>query len=588
LLHSGLHCASAHIVCMHSCAAAQAGAQSVQNMKTPQSEQSDPAVHIDLNLGRFALEIRASGVVSTFEPTVTFKWADPRLFSSPCAGVLDPLLSITAAEMKVQATVADRLDKRSRFWFPDLLIAESVSNNPLSWSFAAAAQPDGLHTLTVVYNVEARQRWLFTYFPFDNQTIVVKGSVPNVRLQLSDSAAFGRTNPVLSGDVSSGGLLPESLEWHPYDDAWIQVSHPSGHGGTQLDHLEVRMLLKRNANVYLVKSLSMGLLVSFSGLLALWLLPTEQTGDRVAGLVVALLIIMTNLQTDLKLGDLTYLIWVDIFNLLQTIILVMALFETIYVHSLIASEKVGLALQVDRIARIAIAFGVWPLSMVSIFIYGLQVDNRVGYPVSLIVAVISIVGVLIGTLVAVQVYLVSQRRRKERVFAQISATHESDPRYAELLECAFRLFDEDESDQLEHKEVKELACRIFPRFSRREINKALQRVIREQSLGDQVSSVEFSGLVVSLNEILQIEEEAQIVPERRRKSSSISALLTAKSMSTRALERPTTPDAARARSLEPPRPGLEQGSMYPASYVGKWFRIAALSRKAKGPKIRPE
>ena len=75
-------------------------------------------------------------------------------------------------------------------------------------------------------------------------------------------------------------------------------------------------------------------LVPLRASLALWMLPTEQTGDRVAGLVVALLIVMTNLQTDLKLGDLTYLIWVDYFNLMQLCVLLIALIQTMVIHRL--------------------------------------------------------------------------------------------------------------------------------------------------------------------------------------------------------------------------------------------------------------
>ena len=43
----------------------------------------------------------------------------------------------------------------------------------------------------------------------------------------------------------------------------------------------------------------------------LWLHPEEMMGDRLAAILVAMLIVVTSLQSDLGLGKLSYLIWVD-------------------------------------------------------------------------------------------------------------------------------------------------------------------------------------------------------------------------------------------------------------------------------------
>ena len=53
------------------------------------------------------------------------------------------------------------------------------------------------------------------------------------------------------------------------------------------------------------------MLVEIGGLLALYMHPGEMTGDRMAQLLVALLIVVTNLQMDLGLGKLTALMWID-------------------------------------------------------------------------------------------------------------------------------------------------------------------------------------------------------------------------------------------------------------------------------------
>ena len=101
--------------------------------------------------------------------------------------------------------------------------------------------------------------------------------------------------------------------------------------------------------VFLIKQLAMAVAIVSGGLLALWLHPTEYSGDRSAWIVVAVLIVMTFLQADLGLGKLYYLIWVDLLNLMFVFILIIALFETMYIHTLIGQRKQKLALSIDRV-----------------------------------------------------------------------------------------------------------------------------------------------------------------------------------------------------------------------------------------------
>ena len=51
--------------------------------------------------------------------------------------------------------------------------------------------------------------------------------------------------------------------------------------------------------------------VTYGGLMALMMQADEMMGDRCAWLVVAVLIVVTALQMDLGLGNLSYLIWVE-------------------------------------------------------------------------------------------------------------------------------------------------------------------------------------------------------------------------------------------------------------------------------------
>ena len=63
--------------------------------------------------------------------------------------------------------------------------------------------------------------------------------------------------------------------------------------------------------------------------MALLMQPGELLGDRCAQLLVAILIVITTLQNDIGLGNLSYLIWVDFFNLMQLMVLLIALAQAL-------------------------------------------------------------------------------------------------------------------------------------------------------------------------------------------------------------------------------------------------------------------
>jgi len=83
----------------------------------------------------------------------------------------------------------------------------------------------------------------------------------------------------------------------------------------------------------------------------MFLNPQEHTGDRAALLIVAFLIVITNLQADLGLGKLHYLIWYDYLNLLVSMLLCVTLIETMLVHQLCHGGHIDAALIIDRVSR---------------------------------------------------------------------------------------------------------------------------------------------------------------------------------------------------------------------------------------------
>ena len=91
--------------------------------------------------------------------------------------------------------------------------------------------------------------------------------------------------------------------------------------------------IRRNPLVYFIKGVLLTIAVVLGSLLtAGYLHPEEHIGDRCAVLFIAFLILITNMQTDLGLGRLTALLWLDIFNVVQLMLVLVACAETILVH----------------------------------------------------------------------------------------------------------------------------------------------------------------------------------------------------------------------------------------------------------------
>ena len=64
-----------------------------------------------------------------------------------------------------------------------------------------------------------------------------------------------------------------------------------------------------------------------------------------------MLIIMTSFAVEARGGQLTYATWSDYFNIVLLCILILGLLESLFVHSLVLSNKTALAHMVDSRAR---------------------------------------------------------------------------------------------------------------------------------------------------------------------------------------------------------------------------------------------
>lgn len=97
------------------------------------------------------------------------------------------------------------------------------------------------------------------------------------------------------------------------------MMHPLDNQGAPIrNQCLMTIQLFRVSLPFVIKSILLTVFIVFGSLcFAVLLHPDELIGDRAAVLFVAFLILATNFQTDLGLGIISYLMWLDVFNGVQ-------------------------------------------------------------------------------------------------------------------------------------------------------------------------------------------------------------------------------------------------------------------------------
>ena len=302
--------------------------------------------------------------------TYTLQWSDPRLFYSPCAGALPNMLSLSfeqgLSDISREAARAERV----RYFVPTLKNGDNNAPGfrPLDeeatfemeasdeWLAGYAGLLNRTHAAANGDKCEYCARWTgdielqqlqplfhFFYYPFDQQTILLSVKVDGAHLY--GCHGTGADSPVLAvlelnEENKNELLLPPTGEWvipGSLSD-YVSVAHPDDRYGRQiLSKCEVRITAKRNPIVFIFRALATnvswgtqthqtlgivpfltssrrGQIIAMFGsiMTALAMHPGEHVGDRAAVLFIAFLIALTNMATtDLGLGKITYLLWVE-------------------------------------------------------------------------------------------------------------------------------------------------------------------------------------------------------------------------------------------------------------------------------------
>ncbi|KAL3926360.1 MAG: hypothetical protein SGPRY_003331 [Prymnesium sp.] len=304
-------------------------------------------------------------VIFVLEFSHSIKFADPRLSTSPCFGALQgrqSILSITETESSDSSRAQMVRDARKFFFYPELRITneylvdageESLVNGilPSQHQLQHFSVWGGGGNKSVCYNcvtintsrrnVKLEQSWKFDFFPFDTP-----------QLTFFVSLDLGNISTACSGLART---ITRVEDWDRSVPTWELSGEEAIRSSMVRDNLcRVDILLSRRYTVFMIKQLLAIIIIVWGALLTLRVEPRSPPlfGGRISGLIFAMVIVMLqpNLAVSL-LGNLTYLVWSDVFSLCQFSVLVIALCCSVHIHGLIRADKEEYAMWVDKIVR---------------------------------------------------------------------------------------------------------------------------------------------------------------------------------------------------------------------------------------------
>lgn len=298
--------------------------------------------------------------------TYTLRWQDSRVAASPCGVALPRMLTFRSSGVQTSKDLA--VADQQYLWFPSTVVhgqsegtvvtSRLQMNDTNPWRSAADGSvltPNAnssacrsclnfTSTMTVTYELE-KSDWLWSDFPFDKHVLRFRISVAAGNIWNCEHALLDDDGAALD-EQAAKELLPSSGEWEvdKSREPYVHSAHVAG----DPSECEVSVRLQRKYQVFVIKHLSISVLVAYSGIAALFISAKDHTGDRTALILVAALIVTNSFQADLGLGSLHYLVWWDYFNLMQMGVLVLTLLIALYEHQLIVATQESLALAVNQ------------------------------------------------------------------------------------------------------------------------------------------------------------------------------------------------------------------------------------------------
>jgi len=366
----------------------------------------------------------------------------------------------------------------------------------------------------------------------------------------SNMSALQRMLPLDSATLVETKLLPFTKEWYIARSARdsLRMHHPVVDGTTRYDMCDFELVIQRSFLVFFVKSMVTTLVVVVGSLVtALFLHPEEQVGDRCSVLFIAFLILVYNMQTDLGLGALTQLLWVDIFNIIQSCMVVFALAESIVVHVLLKTQRDRMAIQIDKVLRVVIPALLYPSVTASTLLWGFEQrslcpgsslcglgandplyrEHANDSDITRLAAWVGVCGVICSVIVAILWIMLRFRNvAREQVFSVVGAvalayrgsniTKEEEGltesermqrravEWSAAAERLFKAYDLDASGSIDFKELRGMVSALYPSAPANLLRTAMGKARDYRDADGELDLASFEDAIAEIMEFMAI------------------------------------------------------------------------------------
>ena len=484
-------------------------------------------VLLHVHLERMSLNLDTETNEMKFDTTLTYRvqWSDPLLMQVPCRAALPYMLSVkTTAEGRARA---QQISDMQMQWIPNVTLAGQTSsitktstfvvNESLPW---LGTPPPSLAAVPLsctdcaVYQAEEERTFSMSAvefgpyysFPFDEHELKITINIADGEIYNCDDALRDSTltevweGPMFSRLQWEEKLLPSTQEWNivgSMDDFRLESNADGSCSFT--------LLVRRNFIIFFVKQIVICMLMTGGGIAAMTIHPLDHTGDRVAQIMVAALILVLNYQSDFGLGKVQYLIWYDYFNLAQLAVLLIVLCETIYVHQLCMRQMDSFAVVVDNRMIVFVLALFYPTLTIGLFCMATTYTRAGG-------AVLLSVGLPVVTFSAMALARWKKGHNKQLKIAALvalkHANYENEEEWEKLLRKAFNAYDIDSDGAIDFDQMRDLVTDLYPKTQSKLLSKALMAMREFFEVGnDQI-------LFDSFVEALRHAADPEIINER--------------------------------------------------------------------------
>jgi len=242
----------------------------------------------------------------------------------------------------------------------------------------------------------------------------------------------------------------------------------------------ISILVERQPEVWIVKTLLVSVLVVYGGLISVYLHPADFIADRLALIITSMLIIVTNMQSDLGLGSITYIMFVDFFNLLQIFACVIGMVFSVFVHYLFRTGREGLAVTVDLVGFCQLVFVFYPISTIGFLVTMIGSGMAEGGDESSLTTIgwtlfsCSFLLPLVYAYLRIRSLHKQRKSRQRNALAKLAnAEEQGEEQFEASIKSAFDTFDVDDSGSISSKELRKMITAMYPGMSRGNLSKVL-------------------------------------------------------------------------------------------------------------------